>query len=142
MFGNEVFDRKGAYREIESRLRRGQDVAILCDQNVKRNHAVFVDFFGRKVATTKAVALAAIRTNSPIIFGVSVQKSPGLYEIFCNRINIPTDLSLTLEEKTINIMEQIHRSLEAVIRRHPDHWFWIHRRFKTRPLGEIEDTYL
>ena len=140
-FGNEVFDRKGAYREIESRLKRGQDVAILCDQNVKRNHAIFVDLFGRKVATTKAVALAAIRTNAPIIFGVSCQKSPGSYEIYCTRINVPSNSTLSLEEKTVNIMEQIHRALEDVVRRYPDHWFWIHRRFKTRPLGEVEDTY-
>lgn len=142
LFGNEVFDRKGAYREIESRLRQGQDVAILCDQNVKRNHAIFVDFFGRKVATTKAVALAAIRTNSPIFFGVACQRDPGHNIAFYKRINIPHDANLSLDDKITSIMEQIHRSLEEAIRQYPDHWFWIHRRFKTRPLGEEENIYI
>ena len=52
-FGNTVFSRKGGYQEVIRHLKAGKDVAMLYDQNVKRNHATFVDFFGIPAATTK-----------------------------------------------------------------------------------------
>lgn len=139
--GNTVFNRKGGYQEVIRHLRRGHDVAMLFDQNVKRNHAVFVDFFGVPVATTKALAYAAIRTGAQIVFNTTVEIAPGKWKLIAERLPDYTRGEESADEKILLIMNDLHRRTERVIREHPEQWFWIHRRFKTRPEGEPETMY-
>jgi KDO2-lipid IV(A) lauroyltransferase len=145
MFGHTVFDRAGAYREIEHRLSAGNMVAVLFDQNVVKKHAVFVDFFGIKAATTKSLALAVLRTGAPFVLVVLVRIGFDRYTYRAMNITIPSDTpefqKLSLDEKVALIMEQTHRGLEQYIRENPEHWFWIHRRFKTRPSDKDADLY-
>jgi Kdo2-lipid IVA lauroyltransferase/acyltransferase len=141
-FGNEVFFRKGGYKQTITRLKSGQDVAMLCDQNVKANHAVFVDFFGIPAATTKSVAFAAIRTGSPIVFVASIKTGQNKFKIIAKKIPNPELFPGETEEKIISLNMAIHKELEELIKIHPEHWFWIHRRFKTRPKGEPENFYI
>lgn len=139
--GHRVFPRKGGHREIVARLNAGEDVAILFDQNVKRKHATFADFFGTPAATTKAMGLVALQTGCPIVFVACAEVSPGSYKFFAEEIPNPKlDLG-TAKQKVSEITESLHRALEQMIRSFPEQWFWIHRRFKTRPLGEPETVY-
>lgn len=141
VFGGEVFDRKGGYQAMVRRLNEGRDVAVLCDQNVKANHAIFVDFFGIPAATTKAVALAALRTGAPAVVAVSYEYSPNRYKILAEEIPDPGAVDGSTEERIRQFMTWVHAAMEKFIRAHPEQWFWIHRRFKTRPPGEAEDLY-
>lgn len=138
-FGNKVFSRKGAYKHVEANLKKGRAVAILFDQNVKRNHAVFSNFFGTQAATTKTVSLAAIRTRAPVILTVSAEVERNKYKVYAKIINPPS--SGTNEQRILEHTNSLHRYSEELIRKHPEQWFWIHRRFKTRPSGEIENFY-
>ncbi len=140
-FGNRVFWRAGGYKEIERRIREGDDVGVLFDQNIKANHATFVSLFGIKAATTKSIGLAALRTGCPILFATSYETAPGRYHIFCREVMNPIDEPGSIEEKVDSIVRELHGLIEEVVRLRPDHWFWIHRRFKTRPPGEPEDLY-
>ena len=141
LFGCDVFSRKGGYKQIEKRLRSGQDVATLSDQNVKVNHAVFATFFGIPAATTKTIALASMRSGAPILFTVGVETSPGHYKLLHKVIDNLAEVDLPRDDKVLRITEDLHRASEQVIRDYPECWFWIHRRFKTRPAGEPEDIY-
>jgi Kdo2-lipid IVA lauroyltransferase/acyltransferase len=138
-FGNQVFDRKGGFKEIVSRLRDGQDVGVLIDQNVKRDHATFIDFFNQKAATTKGLGLAIMRTGSPVVFGLSAPAGNNFYKLTWKRI-IPSETG-SLDDKINSILKQMHDILADFIRQYPEQWFWIHRRFKTKPEGVPEDTY-
>ncbi len=140
-FGNVVFDRKGGYKEIMEHLNRGKDVVALFDQNVKANHAVFVDFFGIPAATTKALAIAALRTGAPIVLAVTREAGFLQPEVIMDYLVFPEDVHGTREEKIAVITRIYHERLEQVIRKYPENWFWIHRRFKTRPPGELESIY-
>jgi KDO2-lipid IV(A) lauroyltransferase len=140
-FGAKVFSRKGAYRETIDRLSTGQDVVMLCDQNVKRNHAVFARFFGIPAATTKTPALAAMRTGAPVCLVVGYRQPDGRYGFYLRRLPDPSSLPGTNDEKVAGFTEAMHRALEEVITEHPEQWFWLHRRFKTRPVGEAETLY-
>ncbi|MCC6932681.1 MAG: hypothetical protein IT292_05450 [Deltaproteobacteria bacterium] len=140
-FGNQVFDRKGAYKQIERRLHEGQDVAILFDQNVKINHAVFVDLFGIRTATTKSVAIAAMRTKAPLVFTVSCVTFENRYKVFVEQVFYDDLANLDKEEQIVQITQRLNDILERLIRQHPDNWFWIHRRFKTREGGAEENIY-
>lgn len=141
MFGNQVFWRKGGYREAVNRLKNGDDVTMLCDQNVKVNHAVFVDFFGLKTATSKAVALAALETKAPVVFGTSFEVCPGRYKLWYRVLPAPETLAETFREQVEKFTELLNKVIEEAIREHPNHWFWVHRRWKTRPPGEPENLY-
>ncbi len=141
MFGNQVFTRKGGYPEIIRRVKKGQDVAILFDQNVKSSHAVFVDLFGLKAATTKAIGLAALRTGAPVVFCAAADNFDGTLTLLAEEIPNPIHEDGTVEEKVERLTERLHQQIERVVRLHPEQWFWIHRRFKTRPPGQTETVY-
>lgn len=145
-FGHEVFGRKGGFKEALSRMQRGQDVAILYDQNVRIDHAAFIDLFGKPAATTKTVAYLALRTGCPIAFASSVENPPerqhlGKYRIYAREIPNPNTLPGDTEEKVHAFLRLLNAELENLIRFWPEGWFWIHRRWKTRPEGEAEDFY-
>ncbi len=140
-FGAKVFFRKGGYNEIIRRIKSGDDVALLFDQNVKANHAIFVDFFGIKAATTRTIGIVALRTACPIIFATSVYLGDKKHKIYAYEVKNPIDETRTIEEKIEKITKELHSRAEEIIRKHPDQWLWIHRRFKTRPPGEPENIY-
>jgi KDO2-lipid IV(A) lauroyltransferase len=139
--GNDVFSRDGGYEEIVERLKKGVDVGVLCDQNIKSNHATFVPFFGIPASTTKALAIAALRVRCRVLFTVIIEERPGHFKVHFKEIPNPRKEPGSLDQKVHKFMENIHHEMEQVIRAHPDHWFWIHRRFKTRPPGEKETFY-
>ena len=141
LWGNKMFSRKGGFNETISRLNGGERVVLLVDQNVKRNHAVFVDFFGMPAATTKTVAYAALRTQAPIIFSVPVRLTSGKIKFTAERILVPSLEHCEREEAVAQISRSMNEAAEKVISAYPEQWFWIHRRFKTRPEGEPETVY-
>lgn len=141
LFGNRVFFRKGGYAEIVRELSSGTSVSILFDQNVKVNHATFVDFFGIPAATTKGLGYASQRTGAPVIFAVNYQTGPARYTIVAEEVRVSYPEDSSPEERVNLLMRELHRLSEREIRRHPEQWFWIHRRFKTRPAGEPETMY-
>lgn len=142
VFGSKTIIRKGAYAEVVDRLKKGLDVGMLVDQNVKANHAIFVDLFGLPAATTRSIGLAALRTAAPLVFGVCYKVGTERYRIFIREIVNPVDNdNLETDEKIRLILTELHKCLEEVVREHPEQWFWVHRRFKTRPEGEAETIY-
>lgn len=140
MFGNEVYARKGGYKETTNRLKAGKNVALLCDQNVKANYAVYTELFGIPCASAITIAHAAASTSAPILFVVMARTSDNNYKILCKEVETPQDKS-DLNSFTAEVMKNYHQILEDSIKQFPDHWFWIHRRFKTRPPGIKEDFY-
>jgi len=140
-WGNKVFRRKGGYRQVIQRLERGEDVAMLCDQNVKRKYAVFVPFFGINAATTKGPGIAAIRTGARVTFVVMADNCDGTFELVFSEMPNPTSLPGSAEEQVREFTRLLNEKAEEAVRRRPEQWFWIHRRFKTRPEGEPETFY-
>jgi len=145
-FGSKVFDRKGGYKEMMTRIAAGQDVAVLFDQNVKEKHAIFVDLFGKKAATTKAIAYTALKNDCSVIFAVCLEnplerREHGRFRIHAREIPNPNAESGTTEEKIEKFLRRLHIELEGVIREWPEGWFWIHRRWKTRPKSEQGNFY-
>lgn len=141
LYNCEIYGRKGGFKETIERLNAGQDVCILFDQNVKRNHAVFVDFFGIPAATTKTIALASIRTGAPVYLLTSYHDQEKDFKIFLRKIPPASNFGSDLDKQIIGITAAAHRALEEVVSLYPGQWFLIHRRFKTRPAGEEENLY-
>lgn len=142
--GNKVIARNGAFNEVVQEIQRGRNTAILFDQNVKRNHAVFVDFFGRPAATTKALALAAIKTRAIVIVSF-LQNTEGDYYTVraeeCDFSAIYNNEEMSVDRKVFEITQRVTKVFEEMILMSPHEWFWMHRRWKTAPQGMEEDFY-
>ncbi len=135
MTGQKIVDRRGGLRRLMRVLRDGGYVAFLIDQDA-RGEGVFVDFFGRKASTTPAVATLALRTGAPIIIGWARRISEGMdYEVGV----MPTIWAEPTGERQGDIERvtaEVTSKLESLVRRSPEQWLWLHRRWKTRPPAE------
>jgi len=121
-------------RGVIQALRRNELVAFLADQDARR-HGVFVDFFGRPTSTPKGPAAFALKTGALIIPTFIIRKDAGKHEVVLEEPieAVPSDDP----EEDVRRYTQAHASvLETYIRDYPDHWFWPHKRWKTRPPGE------
>jgi len=134
--GNIPIGRRRAAREILNALRQNEAVGILFDQNTTRGEGVFAEFFGVPAATTPAIALFALRTGAAVVPGFLIwDESLGKHRL---RLDQPVELIDTgnLDHDVLENTKAFNRILEGYIRKYPDQWLWIHRRWKTRPEDE------
>jgi KDO2-lipid IV(A) lauroyltransferase len=134
LFGNRVVARKGAGREVLRLLRDNWMVAVPMDLDVR--HGVFVDFFRLKACTTDGLARLAMASGAPVLPAFMVRENGTMR----HHIKILPHVELAADrDRRAAIQENTQRFtsvVEQIIRDHPDHWNWIHRRWKTRPPGE------
>ncbi len=125
-----------AAREIIERLADGWIVGILADQNPREN-AVPVTFFGQPCWATIGPALAATRAHVPVV-AVSIARDPdGGYTVEFSP-PIPMVHSGRLRDDLLENTQRCQDALEAIVRRAPEQWLWLHRRWKKRPNLEEE----
>jgi KDO2-lipid IV(A) lauroyltransferase len=135
-FGNRSIDKKGSVREIIKTLKTGGVVGILADLNTARDEGVFCDFFGTPACTTAGVATLALRTGALVVPGYLLWDEKAHIHRLCFEPPIETIDTGNQKEDVQTNTARYTKVLENVIRRHPDQWLWIHRRWKTRPVGE------
>lgn len=133
--GFEIIAKRRSLPEVIDALRRHRMVAILLDQNVTRREGVFVPFFGRLASTSKGLALLALRTDAPVVPIFIRREAPGHHRIMIEP-EIPPPRTGDREKDVLAFTAAFTRSVEEVVRRWPAQWFWVHRRWKTRPEEE------
>lgn len=131
MSGNRLIEKKDFARGILQALAANQAVGILIDQNASLDTGVFVDFFGVPACAGAGFARLAAHTGAAVIPGFALWSEPE--QKFILRFYPEVPISGDVPADTA----RIHAILEGVIREHPDQWLWIHRRWKTRPPGEV-----
>jgi KDO2-lipid IV(A) lauroyltransferase len=141
--GARVVSREGAIKKLKKLLAARQTIGILCDQNVTRKNAVFVPWFNTLAATTKAPGYLALEPESVVIAIFSFRER-GKFKLSFQQVDISgirENQAFTQEEKITKITEVFAQAIDSEIRAQPEKWFWIHRRWKTRPQGEPENFY-
>lgn len=142
--GNKVIFRQGAVKKVFASIQDGRDVALLFDQNVKRNHAVFVPWFGKSAATTMTIGISAVRLEAKLVVCSMHYVGDDKYDIDaeeCCCDDIYRDETLSTDAKVALVTERATKIFERMILRSPEGWFWMHRRWKTQPEGIREDFY-
>lgn len=137
-FGNRSIDKKGSVREVLKTLKTGGVVGILADLNAAREEGVFVDFFGIPACTTAGVATLAIRTGAVVLPGYLIWDAQQKIHRLCFEPALETINTGNQKDDVLANTARYTKVLENVIRRYPDQWLWIHRRWRTRPIGEPE----
>jgi KDO2-lipid IV(A) lauroyltransferase len=132
--GVEVIDKRNALRPVLAALRRGRLVGVLLDQNTSRREGVFVPFFGRLASTSKAMAVLALRTKTPVIPAFARRLAPGRHRI---TIHPAFPLPLAGDEEAVRMLTaRCTEAVEAAVRATPEQWLWAHDRWRTRPADE------
>jgi KDO2-lipid IV(A) lauroyltransferase len=126
--GNVVVYRQGSIRKVMRLMSEKHGVAILIDQHISSADAVYVDFFDRPAATTSAVAAMALRTGAPIVPVFALPLGKGRYRlIYEHPVEPPASDS---EDAILEFTQRCTDVLEMYVRRHPDLWLWMHRRWR------------
>ncbi|HMH45466.1 MAG TPA: lysophospholipid acyltransferase family protein, partial [Pyrinomonadaceae bacterium] len=134
--GNRTIDKRSAAREMLEILRKGGTLGILVDLNTLDREGIFVDFFGRSASTTFMVAKLALRTGAVVLPVFAPWDKER--DRFLLKVDPPLSIERTgnEEEDVRRLTRQYSRIVEDYVRRYPDQWLWIHRRWKTRPPGD------
>ena len=110
-------------------LQAGEGVGILIDQHIQSRDAIYVDFFDRPAATTSAVAALALRTGAPVVplFALPLGARPLPHGLRApGRAAAADDADDPVREFT----QRCTDVLEMYVRRHPELWLWMHRRWR------------
>jgi KDO2-lipid IV(A) lauroyltransferase len=137
-YGNRSIDKRGSVREVLKTLKSGGVVGILADLNTSCEEGVFCDFFGVKACTTAGVATLALRTGAVVLPGYLIWDEKARIHRLHFEPPIETINTGNQKEDVIANTARYAKVLESIIRRRPDQWLWIHRRWRTRPEGEPE----
>ena len=133
--GGVMIPKRSSTKAVIKMLRENGTVGMLIDQNQKRG-GVFVDFFGRPCSTAKGPALLALKTGAAIIFFAAIRQPDTTIKVAFEPIDIDYQAGAT-EENIHDIIQRCTSRLEHYSRLYPDQWFWMHRRWKTRPIDEL-----
>jgi KDO2-lipid IV(A) lauroyltransferase len=130
------FLKRNSLREIIRSLRSNGIVGMVLDQDAQDSDGrVFVDFFGHKASTISSVAVLSQRLDLPILPMFDIRGRRGKHRILVLP-PIEFEKRETLEQGILHNTRRYQEVLEQVIRRHPEQWNWVHRRWKRRPPGE------
>ena len=132
--GAHMLPTTSSYRECLRRLRKAEILTMILDQNTHRHRGVFVEFFGRPACTTQGLAILSAQSQAPVIPVFVVRRDDDRYDMFIHpAIDPPADReAASLRQAT----QHYTRIIEDMIRKYPDQWIWIHRRWRTRPKQE------
>ncbi|MBR9772023.1 lipid A biosynthesis acyltransferase [Halomonas litopenaei] len=121
-------------RGVVRRIKAGHHVWYSPDQDFGRDASVFAPFFGVEAASIKLTAKIAKMTGAPVmplIFHRNPDNRTYSLEYLPALDNFPSG-------DEVADAARINAVIEAAIRRHPEQYLWMHRRFKTRPRGEAK----
>lgn len=134
---------KRSEREILRALRKGMVVAFVIDQHMPPHRGIATEFLGLLASTTPAPMLFALRTGATVV--TSHIRRVGFTPHHIYEVDPPWELERPHEELRANVRhntERLNRWLEQVVRRYPEQWLWMHRRWKLEddPTGfEVPD---
>jgi len=130
-WGIEIVDTRGAVKNCEIALKKGRIAALLGDQDAG-HRGVFVPFFSRPASTHIGAAVLHLRSGAPMFLSTCNRAVKQQFEFLFHRINELKDNSVT-DENIRYLTSQLMNQLEKAIRKHPEQYFWMHRRWKSSP---------
>jgi len=136
LHGNAMIGKQEFARGLISAMRNNETVGILMDTNMTPPQGVFVNFFGVAACTASGLARVALHTRAAVVPAFTIW-DPVLrkYRVEFDR---PVELVHTGNDEAdaVTNTASFTRIIEQYVRRYPDQWLWVHRRWKTRPPGE------
>lgn len=139
--GHRLIDKSGAAPEMVELMEAGGYLGVLCDQDAG-GKGMFVDFFGQPASTFKSIALMAIEYKALIMVGYGIRQEDDFvnsrwsrFELGCEEVIDP--LTIEADDEIREITQRFTAALERAVRRAPEQYFWVHRRWKSEPRSVV-----
>jgi KDO2-lipid IV(A) lauroyltransferase len=136
LHGNRVIHKDDFARGLIASMRLGETVGILMDTNMTPPQGVFVPFFGITACSASGMARVAQKTGATVVPGFLLWDEREKQYVLRFGEEIATVDTGNAEEDSVTNTAIFTAVLERYIREYPDQWLWMHRRWKTRPVGE------
>jgi len=136
--GTRMLRKHGAARGVLRTLREHGLMVLPLDQNASRRTGVFVDFFGRPASTNAGFARIVELTSVPVYPAFLVRDGTSVRHRIVILPRVQFASMADRDRTTREFTQRCTAVLETMIRRHPDHWLWTHKRWRTRPIGEAD----
>lgn len=130
--GNMIPKGKEGGRQALAALKAGRSLGILVDQ--KMNEGIEARFFGHPAMTTPAFAQFALRLGLPVV-PIRFERLGGPH--FRVTVDPPVEIAPTGDRAadTAALVQAVNDHIEAWVRERPTEWFWVHRRWRERPVS-------
>lgn len=136
LHGNRVLHKDDFARGLLGAMRAGETVGILMDTNMTPPQGVFVPYFGKLACTASGLARVALKTGAAVLPGFMLwEESEQKYVLHFGE-EIVLDRTGDDEADAVANTAKCTAAIETYVRRYPDQWLWVHRRWKTRPESE------
>lgn len=132
--GGGVIPKEGSPLKVVRAMKKNSCVGVMMDQNGGIG-GLYVDFFGKKAATTRSLALLSYSTGAPVLPFIPYPTDKGTYQAVLLP-EIKLEKTGDKDKDIFRWTEEYQKVLEKVIRERPEPWMWIHRRWKSRPPEE------
>lgn len=136
LHGNRVLHKDDFARGLLGAMRRGETVGILMDTNMTPPQGVFVPFFGKQACTASGLARVALRTGAAVMPGFMLWEEKEKKYVLHFGDEIVFERTGDDEADAVTNTAKCTAVIEEYVRRYPDQWLWVHRRWKTRLEGE------
>jgi len=131
---------RGSLKEVATLLRANQIIGMLPDQDIDSVDGVFVNFFGHPAYTPIGPAALSLMTGSPILPCFLIREGAGFRLVIEPPLSAPQAADRT---QALTLLTQAWSAvIESYVRRYPDHWVWMHRRWKTQPAQNAQGSGL
>jgi KDO2-lipid IV(A) lauroyltransferase len=140
LHGNQVLHKDDFARGLITAMRAGESVGILMDTNMTPPQGVFVDFFNVPACTASGLARVALKTGAAVVPGFLVWEATEARYVLRFGERIEPVVTGDAEADVVSLTQQCTGVIESWVRRYPDQWLWIHRRWKTRPDGTRDEV--
>jgi KDO2-lipid IV(A) lauroyltransferase len=125
-----VMGKRGSLDRIVDRLEAGDVIVFPFDQYAHRPDGIDVEFFGHPAGTFKSLAIIALVTGAPVLPAASWRESDGGHVLrFEDAIPLPNHENTN--EAIRSTTRAFNAALERLVLRHPEQWYWVHRRWKS-----------
>lgn len=139
--GHVLISKKGGGDQMVDFMENRGHLALLADQDAGPK-GMFVEFFGRDASTFKSIALLAMQYRALICVGYAVRQPDDFdnhnwvrFELGCEDVIDPLDYEDA--DALRQITQRYTRALENAVRRAPEQYFWVHRRWKSQPRRRV-----
>ncbi len=128
-----VVPHRQASRSVVACLRQKGVTGFLVDHNCIQSEAIFLPFLGEVTAVNMGPALLALRTKALICPLFILREEHGRFCLHAQKILDTSTVQGTLRERLETVAAWYTQAVEKVVLAHPEQWFWMHKRWKTRP---------
>lgn len=133
---NRTFEKDEFARGLLAAMRKGETVGLLMDQNMTPPQGIFVDFFGIPAYTASGIARVAMKTDAAVVPAFTI------WDPVLGKYRVHFDPAISLirtgadEADVATNTQKFTKVIEDFVRKYPDQWLWVHKRWKTRPDGQ------